>query len=108
MNLRTYKKRPDNQSAIGDGTECKEEKRGDVVLDEFGTEYSSGAGQPVPENIRSKTKLFTDTPPCTLSMRPIVISVSSEQWQDVTIAGKLVGALAALTQVMVQVHEYMS
>ena len=33
------KKQPNKQSAIGDGKECKEDKRRGVVIREFGREY---------------------------------------------------------------------
>ena len=78
------KKRPNKQSAIPDGTGSKEEdRRREAVMREFVREYGKGVRQ---ENVRSKTKELTGTLPYPLSMRPILITASSEDSQDITVA----------------------
>ena len=62
------KKRPNKQSAITDGTGGKEEdRRREAVMREFVREYGKGVRQ---ENVHSKTKELTGTPPHALSMLP--------------------------------------
>ena len=78
------KRRPSKQSQISEGTGSKEEdKRREAVMREFVGEYGKGVRQ---ENVRSKTKELTGTLPYALSMRPSVITASSEDYHDVTTA----------------------
>ena len=82
------KKRPNKQSAITDGTGGKEkDRRREAVMREFVREYGKGVRQ---ENVHSKTKELTGTPPHALSMRPI--TASSEDSQDITAACQIVDA----------------
>ena len=64
----------------GTGSE-EESKRREAVMREFVGEYGKGVRQ---ENVRSKTKELTCTLPYAFSMRPSVITASSEDCQDVT------------------------
>ena len=88
------KKRPNKQSAITDGTGSKEEdRRREAVMREFVREYGKGVRQ---ENVRSKTKELTGTLPYALSMRPILITASSEDSQDIAAACQIVDANVTL------------
>ena len=88
------KKRPNKQSAITDGTGSKEEdRRREAVMREFVREYGKGVRQ---ENVRSKTKELTGTLPYALSMRPILITATSEDSQDITAACQIVDANVTL------------
>lgn len=71
-----------NDDDQGTGSE-EEGKRREAVMREFVGEYGKGVRQ---ENVRSKTKELTCTLPYALSMRPSVITASSEDCQDVTTA----------------------
>ena len=87
------KKRPNKQSAITDGTGSKEDRRREAVMREFVREYGKGIRQ---ENVRLKTKELTGTLPYALSMRPILITASSEDSQDITAAYQIVDANVTL------------
>ena len=96
------KKRPNKQSAITDGTGSKEEdRRREAVMREFVREYGKGVRQ---ENVRSKTKELTGTLPYALSMRPILITASSEDSQDITAACQIVDANVTLQGTTVRVQ----
>ena len=96
------KKRPNKQSAITDGTGSKEEdRRREAVMREFVREYGKGVRQ---ENVRSKTKELTGTLPYALSMRPILITASSEDSQDITAACQIVDANVTLEGTTVRVQ----
>ena len=60
---------------------------------EFVGEYGKGVRQ---ENVRSKTKELTCTLPYAFSMRPSVITASSEDCQDVTTACQIKDANVVL------------
>ena len=60
---------------------------------EFVREYGKGVRQ---ENVCSKTKELTGTLPHALSMRPILITASSEDSQDITAACQIVDANVTL------------
>ena len=76
------KRRPSKQSQISEGTGSKEEdKRREVFMREFVRENGKGVRQ---ENVRSKTKELTGTLPYAQSMRPSVITASSEDYHYVT------------------------
>ena len=88
------KRRPSKQSQISEGTGSKEEdKRREAVMREFVGEYGKGVRQ---ENVRSKTKELTCTLPYAFSMRPSVITASSEDCQDVTTACQIEDANVVL------------
>ena len=88
------KRRPNKQSQIIKGTGSKEEdKRREVVMRGFVGENGKGVRQ---ENVRSKTKELTGTLPYSLSMRPSVITVSSEDGHDVTTACQIEDANVVL------------
>ena len=78
------------------GTGSKEEsKRREAVMREFVGEYGKGVRQ---ENVRSKTKELTCTYTsiAAFSMRPSVITASSEDCQDVTTACQIKDANVVL------------
>ena len=60
---------------------------------EFVREYGKGVRQ---ENVRSKTKELTGTLPYALSMRPFLITASSQDGQDITAACQIVDANVTL------------
>ncbi|XP_044168345.1 uncharacterized protein LOC122952543 [Acropora millepora] len=88
------RKRPNKQSAIPDGTGSKEvDRRRQAVMREFVREHGKGVRQ---ENVGSKTKELTGTLPYAISMRPILITASSEDCQDITAACQIVDANVTL------------
>ena len=68
---------------------------------EFVREYGKGVRQ---ENVRSKTKELTSTLPYALSMRPILITASSKDSQDITAAYQIGDANVTLQGTTVRVQ----
>ena len=96
------KRRPSKQSQISEGTGSKEEdRRREAVIREFVGEYGKGVRQ---ENVCSKTKELTCTLPYALSMRPSVITASSEDCHDVTKACQIEDANVVLQDRTVRVQ----